>query len=42
MLPKLLKQAATPYSTHMLGKWHLGFFKRAATPVGRGFDSSFG
>ena len=42
MLPKLLKNAPTPYATHMLGKWHLGFFKHAATPVGRGFDSSFG
>jgi arylsulfatase I/J len=42
MLPKLLKQAPIPYKTHMLGKWHLGFFTQAHTPVGRGFDTSFG
>jgi arylsulfatase A-like enzyme len=42
MLPKLLKQAPTPYATHMLGKWHLGFFTQSHTPHGRGFDSFFG
>lgn len=32
------------YTMIMIGdvKGHLGFFKKAATPVGRGFDSSFG
>ena len=42
MLPKLLKQAPTPYATHMLGKWHLGFFTQQHTPQGRGFDTFFG
>ena len=41
LLPRYLKRAAN-YSTHLLGKWHLGANTRNATPVGRGFDSAFG
>ena len=40
MLPAKLKQAG--YSTHMVGKWHEGFFDPAFLPVNRGFDTSSG
>ena len=39
-LPAKLKQAG--YATHMVGKWHQGFFDPAYLPVNRGFDSSSG
>jgi len=30
------------YSTHMIGKWHLGSYSWAQTPTGRGFESHVG
>eukprot|EP00117_Sycon_ciliatum_P046566 scpid77511/ scgid33333/ Arylsulfatase B; N-acetylgalactosamine-4-sulfatase len=40
MLPAKLKQAG--YATHMVGKWHQGFFKSDYLPMVRGFDTMSG
>ncbi|ROT67034.1 hypothetical protein C7M84_014903 [Penaeus vannamei] len=40
LLPERLSRLG--YSTHMIGKWHLGFCDWAYTPLERGFDTFYG
>ncbi|XP_076435770.1 arylsulfatase B-like [Babylonia areolata] len=40
LLPATLRDLG--YSTHMIGKWHLGFCDWSLTPTRRGFDTFYG
>merc|ERR1712232_490394 len=40
LLPGLLKSA--DWSTHALGKWHVGWFNTSYIPTSRGFDTFLG
>ena len=40
IIPQILKEYN--YSTHAVGKWHLGMHKWSYTPAKRGFDDFFG
>lgn len=40
IMPEYFKDAG--YKTALIGKWHLGFFEKAYTPLMRGFDYHYG
>ena len=42
LLPEVLKKCNANTRAHAVGKWHLGHFAHAYTPLQRGFDSFLG
>ncbi|XP_030372601.1 arylsulfatase B [Scaptodrosophila lebanonensis] len=40
LMPEFFRDAG--YSTQLIGKWHLGFWRKDMTPTLRGFDHHFG
>jgi len=41
IMPQFVKKLGS-YTTHMVGKWHLGHFAQPQTPLARGFDTFYG
>ena len=42
MIAEKLKSAPTPYISYQVGKWHQGVLSQEYTPIGRGFNKSYG
>lgn len=40
LMPQFFREAG--YSTQLIGKWHLGFWREELTPTMRGFDHHYG
>ncbi len=41
-ISKKLQEANPPYISYHVGKWHQGFLNHSYTPIGRGYNKSYG